>query len=95
MHRLIDIPGFHDTQEIPDLEVDQELLRWLPQVDCQQVLIRPLCGLELTITVPRSLIPKANAQGSNGNFGNQPRDTAQALKRRHTHRGDHGQDHRG
>jgi hypothetical protein len=95
MYHLVDTPGFGDTHRTMDLEVVQELLRWLPQVNEQTVLKRLQYGLELTTTIPRSLILKANAQGSNESFLNQLTKVAKALIRLHRDGGYHGQDHRG
>lgn len=95
MYHLIDTPGFDDTHRTTDLEVVQELLRWLPQVNEQTMLKRLQNGLEPTSRIPRSLILKANAQGSNESFLNQLTKVAKALIRLHRDGGDLGQDHRG
>lgn len=94
MYHLIYTPGFDDTHRTTDLEFIQELLRWLPQVNEQTMLKRLQYGLELTTTIPRSLILKANVQGSNESFLNKLTKVAKTLIRLHRDGGDLCQDHR-
>ena len=96
MYHLVDTPGFGDTHRTMDLEVVRELLRWLPRVNEQTMLKRLQYGLELYSTIPRSLIFKANQQGSNESFSNvQFTKVAKALIRLHRDGGGLGQDYRG